>query len=164
MEILGNYVAAAPESSHVFSFPAIDWTIISELMLIFELSSTLATTALGVRINTIASGDYFTDGQRIINGVTTPIDLNGATSGEILNTGLTGANVASNGILHFVQSLTENVPTVFSKVLGFGGYQDVRVVSNVSNANLTDIEILTLASTWKTLGRMTLYQLRRAVP
>lgn len=133
-------------------------------MLILELSSTAATTALAVRMNTIATGDYFVDGQRIRAGTTTVVDLGSETSGEILNTDLTGANVASNGILHFVQDLNQNVPTVFSKVLGFGGYEDVRVVSNVSNANLTDIEILTTASTWKTLGRITLYQLRRAVP
>lgn len=163
---LGDYEAAIAEASHVFNFAAIDFDDDSILILVIDGSATLAL-ALQLRINTIATASYNTDGYFIRAGAQTLIDLNGQTTIEIGSaTIINGVNRSFFGEVKIGlnKSGTLDRPKTLSS-LGTDSGSGTQVVNGLldsAEASLTDIEVRTSVSTWQIGTRMTLYRIQRA--
>lgn len=161
---LGDYVATIEENSHVFSFPAIDFTGDSELILIVS-GSAAAAFDLQLRINANATGNYFVDGRRINAGVETLIDLNSQTEGELINTVfITGAGAYFSGIGHIILpkgSSFTGIKTIFNGAGSGTGQQQSSVLLSVDTDDVTDVEIRTSGGNWRVNTRFTLYRVNR---
>lgn len=167
-ELIANYEAGIVEASHVFSFAAIDFDDVSELLLVIDGAAT-AVFRLQMRINTLATAVYFTDGRLIAAGVETLIDLNAQTALEVVTAALIlGAGGAFQGkceiFLNKANGGTEECGVIsqfFGLSTGVDSYLNGRIFGSAV-PSITDIEIRTTASTWKIGTRMTLYKLKRA--
>lgn len=163
--MIGDYEASVAEGSHTFNFPAISFDDDSELILVIDLTPTL-TFDLLLRINLNAGASYNTDGRRIGGGIETILFTRGATSVIIASAALIAAvdigvfgevkiGKSKGGALDRVRSVSTFYDT--------GNVQEQMAgVLTVSLANVTDITILTSASTWKVGTRMTLYRVARS--
>jgi len=161
--LLGDYEAAIAEGSHVFNFPAIDFDDDSKLVLVVDGNASAALD-LQLRINTLATAIYFTDGRKIAGGVETLIDLNGQTfirllGGIAINQDFAGiceillpkAGAGANDQPHTISTFGSGLPEQ-DQVLG---------LMTTSQASITDVEVLTSTSTWPAGTRMTLYRVQR---
>ena len=161
--LLGTYEALIAEASHVFNFPAVDFSNDSMLVLVVDGSAT-AALSLQLRINTDATGNYYTDGYRIRNAVETLIDLNLQNQAELANSAiLTGGGSNFHGTAYILLSATvaTDATVIISQFAGDGAEQRVRGLFNVGSASITDVEVRTSVSTWLIGTRMTLYRVQR---
>jgi len=159
---LGDYEAVIAEGSHNFNFPAIDFDSDSMLVLVIDLGASAALNLL-MRINSVATGSYFTDGRKIAAGVETLVDLNAQTSALLASsTILSGAtSTAFIKALIGTSKITANNPTmIISQGAGSGSNEQLNSNGPVV-VSITDITVLTSASTWKIGTRMTLYRVQR---
>lgn len=162
---LGDYIAPAPESSHVFNFAAVDYDDDSIIVIDFDLTATLQF-ALGLRINGVAGNNYFTDGRRISAGVETIIDLNSQNTIQIGSTSIfLGADNGAGGRIMIFLNRSGGLrrPFVVSTIGGnIGGNEQISGHINQNQATISSVELLTSASTWQTNGRITVYKRARS--
>jgi len=166
MEVIETHEAVAPESSFVFNFTGIDFDDIAYLVLEIDIGAT-AQLQLDYRINTIATASYFSDGRRIVSNVETLIDDGASTAGVLCtNTLLSSGNITA--FLYIVISLpkaggVQDRPMIISSAINNNFTQEqISGILNTDQTEITDVEVRTSASTWRTGTRMTLYQVRRS--
>jgi len=162
MHVIETHEASGTESSHVFSFSAIDFDDDSYLILEFD-GATSASLDLQLRFNTNATANYYTDGSVMVGGVQTLIDLNTQTAGRIMNTN------GGRGCFVLVKIFLIKAGVINSVMYRANGYFDGIPTSenetgqlfNQQIASLTDVEIRTSTSTWTAETRITLYRVKR---
>jgi len=163
MVILGTHEALIAESSHTFSFPAIDFDSISHLVLEIDGSAT-AALAIQVRINALAT-NYNNQGRRIAAGVETFINTVAQTAWTVAtNLLITGATSGFNIICKIIsfKGSPDNQPAIFADATGPVHANETMVGSQgASTTSITDVVIRTSVSSWRIGTRMTLYSVRR---
>ncbi len=162
--VLGDYEASIAESSHRFSFPAVNFDDDSMLVLVIDGSSS-ASFNLGIRFNKNSSS-YFVDGRRITGGGQTLIDLNGQTFGQIASTSvIAGVDRPFSSEIYIHLNKAGAIKRINCNYMTMGGQIGIQEVATVTllvnKTNVTDIDILTSTSTWKIGTRMTLYKVAR---
>jgi len=161
--VLGDYEAASAEASHEFTFSSIDFDDISKLVLVIDGGST-AALALQLRINTIVTNTYYTDGRLIEGGTETIIDLNTQVAAQIISANLLDAAREFVGTIDIYSSKTIGRCSMHS-MMGSPTKLGNEVVSNILTdiiSALTAVEVRTSTSTWKIGTRFTLYSVARA--
>jgi len=163
-EALGDYEAATAENSHTFSFTAVDFDDDSMLVLVIDVVAT-ASFILGMRLNTDATANYYNDGRQIIGGTETLLDINAQNEWEIADANLiTVGNENTFAIIQLAlhKGGTLDRGTMHAMVSTGSGQRVVDGFFDVNTSSLTDVEVLTSTSTWKTGSRITLYKVPRA--
>jgi len=165
-EVLGDYEAGIAEASHVFSFTAVDFDDDSKIVVVIDGTPTDAL-ALQMRINTLATTVYFSDGRRITGGVETLIDINSANELQLGSSALiNGGNNPFTGeaIIFLNKAGTQDRPAVISSFSSSGslGGEVYASMVNSNEVSITDVEIRTSTSTWKIGTRITVYKVARA--
>ena len=157
--VLEDYEAGSAESSHSFSFSAVDFDDDAELVLIIDGVSTLALNLL-LRMNNITTSNYFYDGRRITGGAETLLDTNTATSITIAtNTLLDEANATMFIIIHI--NLSKGASSIDYPAIHCNAYgsrtveEKISGIINTDQTSISDIDILTSTSSWKIGTRMT---------
>jgi len=161
-DLIETYEAAVAESSHVFSFAAIDFDADSFLVITIDGVAT-ATFILQMRFNTIATANYDTHGSSIIGVVQTFINSVNQTSFELMSSADVIANRLINGMSKIFLEKGSTGLNWPSCINDYGSSPAIHSqgLLTTDTASLTDIEILTSTSTWKIGTRITLYRVNR---
>jgi hypothetical protein len=165
--VLGDYEATGAESTHTFSFTAVDFDDDSELFLVIDGAVT-ASLSLLIRINGDSSSNYYTSGSRIKGGSETILDINAESSGTLLtNTSLDAADSRFVGTVDIglMKAATDDVASWRCHILSSAADSQEWLGGNLNVSPQNDIDsitVLTSTSTWKTGTRFSLYKFARA--
>lgn len=161
---LGDYEALIAEASHNFNFAAIDFDDDSYLMLVIDGNIAAGVGAdLELRINTVATANYFTNGSRIINGVQTLIDQNLQNQIQLFDA---SSSIGDAGFMVVIfitlaKGSPLDEPRIISLANSRGGIQNIGGVLGIDTANITDVEVRATGNNWAIGTRMTLYRMQR---
>ena len=160
--VLANYVAVSAESSHVFNFTAVDFDDDSMLVLVID-GTAAGILFLLIRINEDATASYDTNG-RGIAGAEVIVDLNGQTSGHLIEFGTAGSDTKFVGTVYIMlqKGGVGDAPQIISNFHAGTSNNQLNILYDIVTSSITHVEILTSASTWKIGTRMTLYKVKRA--
>ncbi len=158
-----NYTTGATETSKVFTIPADDFTNTSEYVLYIS-GRTTAALILQMRINTLATSVYYTDGVETIGGTSTVIDSSAADHAILASAALLDANRTVHGIVHIVlNKASQNRVSITSSISSptkLGNYIATSALSD-EITSLTSIEVLVSTSSLVIGTNMTLYRVRK---
>jgi len=162
LSVLGTYEATSAESSHTFSFTAVDFEDDSLLILEFDGNAQDIQT-INIRLNEDSNGVYNSDGTIIASGGQTIFDTNSQTSGSLMGVVMADGGRAMSVIAYISLSIpsSDKYPMILSRGQTNEGVQTSRVLMGVNTANITDVEVLS-SGTWEIGARATLYKLARA--
>jgi len=163
LQLIEIYLPTGTASTKTFSFPAIDWELVSQLILVIDINVS-GVLDLEMKYNANVT-NYFDDGTLTSGGATAFIDNGAIAHNEIISTLLLsggGAHAAGQVIIMNRKHATVERLTAISNFMG-GALQFSQVGHLNTNDNdpLTSIIIETSASTWTADTRMTLYRLLR---
>jgi len=162
--IIETYEAAIAESSHVFTFAAIDFDNFSELVLVLDAVATAAQN-IQIRINTDATANYDTHGKRIFAGADTFVNQTNATSGILVSSNVLGANNNNSNSVIVITLAKGSTGADFPQWTAYtsgeaGELELLGGVLTIDSADISSIEVRGSAN-WKIGTRATLYRVAR---
>ena len=163
--VLGDYEASIAESSHEFSFTAVDFDDDSFLFLTFDggVSSQLA---LELIINGDVTG-YSITGFRIDTvPAQTLIQANTQTEWSLASTNIVtdgAGSLTGNVIIQIPKGVANNQPSMKSDFTGNSNKKEVLSGQQVTDTtSISSVQVQTSTSTWRIGTRITLYKVSRA--
>jgi len=160
-----TYEASIAESTHTFTFAAIDFDDDSMLVLVVDGIATLTTMELAIQIGGDTTANYYSDGFQIESGTETIIDINAQTSARILPATLVRADRVFAGVMNFYLekgATGNNEPQTTGMMTGIGGMYNVKSQLIADVSSIASVTILAPVSSWKIGTRFTLYKVSRS--
>jgi len=167
MVLIEDYETTGAEASKVFTFTAIDFEDVSELILLIDGAAT-AALAVQLRINTVVSANYYDDGHRLTNSVETLIRNNAQTALTVASAtmlaGAYGFSSKSRIMLEKAQAAAAHFPIIYSEANSSNTYAWERYSSilNLNQTSISSVEVRTSTSTLKAGTRISLYKVMRS--
>ena len=164
---LADYEATSAESSHTFSFTAVDFDDDSYLVLELDGGVTLGTVALDLTIENNTTASYHGSGRRLKQGAETIFDIASASAFPIGSANL--FNAVNEGFFGIVQiglhkAGSQDRPQIMSNVSCGAQRASEFIFGNLasSTSSISRIDVSTASSSWQIGTRMTLYKVARA--
>ncbi len=161
MVTIEDYNSPSTAATKTFTFPAIDFSKVSKLVLVID-GLTTAALALRVTINGIVTSKYSYDGRRIAGGTETLLDVTAEEYWEVASVAAIDAARSFMGTIEIYHS-TIDKPGLISTVNAASGDKQEQITGFLDQEvlSITSIEIVTSTSTWIADTRMTLYKVLR---
>lgn len=164
MTVLADYEATSAESTHTFSFSAVNFNDDSEIILIFDMSISAVDSFIQLQIDGETGADYFKDGRQSRGGTITAIDDNMDNEYTIAENLIT--NAVARGMFGIVRvGLSKggaiDSPIIQSNIATEIGQDNSGGYLTVDKNNIASLLLKLSVNNWRIGTRATVYKVAR---